>query len=339
MAIISLSVEDSTEQIIWGIPRYVTIAADMPSTIFYTLDGSEPTINSLIYLSPISIGAEFKITLKFFATNGVDYSPVITQIYTMSSQEDGFKNKGPALTDATPDGNPPNTLYPFGTQNILSDNKFYNMSSSAQYNAARLARADGYNASDGIQYGTDEDGYIDVSVGRTIDKTNLPIVEPFYQIKYPSKNSKGSLLPGYFPNNYKVIRQTAPKAESTQYKAFFDPRASVVFQNTADETETVPAQVNSHLSTNIDVFKKHQAYCTGIECPPPTNGFITRQYNPNTNETTYYYYDNWTQKWIISTTVLSEAHRSKLDSISVFTTGRAGRHVYKKIPFIRQSLI
>src|SRR5690606_24835193 len=82
MAVISLTITDSQEQIVSGIPRYISLSANIHSTIFYTLDGSDPTTMSDIYLEPIITESSSQLlTLKAFATNGIDSSPIIVEVY------------------------------------------------------------------------------------------------------------------------------------------------------------------------------------------------------------------------------------------------------------------
>ena len=51
----------------YSISQLVTLSADEPSTIYYTLDGLEPTIASSVYTEPISIDSD--TTLNFFAVD------------------------------------------------------------------------------------------------------------------------------------------------------------------------------------------------------------------------------------------------------------------------------
>src|SRR5207249_1049458 len=63
----------------------VNLTASRPSTIYYTTDGSVPTISSTNGTSPVSgIIISSNSTLKFFAKNGSNTGPVGTEVYTIT---------------------------------------------------------------------------------------------------------------------------------------------------------------------------------------------------------------------------------------------------------------
>ena len=75
------------------------------TTIYYTLDGTEPTINSQIYTAPIVVNEE--ITIKAFAVkDGYKDSEVATFHYTISQDEDIWGDVDPddIPEDGIPDG-------------------------------------------------------------------------------------------------------------------------------------------------------------------------------------------------------------------------------------------
>lgn len=74
MAVISISITESSEQIVSGIPKFVNISTNIPSTIFYTIDGSTPTLFSNIYTEAIFLPIDKPTaTLKVFASNRCRY--------------------------------------------------------------------------------------------------------------------------------------------------------------------------------------------------------------------------------------------------------------------------
>ena len=51
MAVITITINESSDQILAGIPKYITLTTNIPATIFYTLDGTTPTT-----LSDMAVG-------------------------------------------------------------------------------------------------------------------------------------------------------------------------------------------------------------------------------------------------------------------------------------------
>src|SRR5271170_7586396 len=82
MAVICVTICQSKDQVVSGIPKTVAITTNMPSTIFYTLDDSTPTLFSTMYTGPIFLPYnKFLVTLKVLATNGVSSSPIVEERY------------------------------------------------------------------------------------------------------------------------------------------------------------------------------------------------------------------------------------------------------------------
>jgi fibronectin type 3 domain-containing protein len=78
-------------------PQTVTITASEPSTIYYTLDGSEPSSSSTVYTDPILISTS--LTLKYFAVDVAgNESEVQTQVYEIKSPATGWiENDHPSI--------------------------------------------------------------------------------------------------------------------------------------------------------------------------------------------------------------------------------------------------
>ena len=78
----------------------VTLTASEPSTIYYTTDGSIPTISSSVYSSPISIATT--TTLKFFAIDTAgNIGSMASQTYTINTSsidKFGIKELYPTIT-------------------------------------------------------------------------------------------------------------------------------------------------------------------------------------------------------------------------------------------------
>ncbi len=63
MATISIIIEESEAEVVSGIPKTVSITTNVPATIFYTLDGSDPNLFSTIYMSPIFLPVDKLYTI------------------------------------------------------------------------------------------------------------------------------------------------------------------------------------------------------------------------------------------------------------------------------------
>lgn len=72
MAVLTLSARGMGAELVDGIPQYIELNTNVPSTIFYTLDGSEPTIVSRVYLNPIELPFNNSVNLRALAVSGAD---------------------------------------------------------------------------------------------------------------------------------------------------------------------------------------------------------------------------------------------------------------------------
>ena len=83
MAVVTLTFTASEEEIVSGIPRTVTIESNIPSTIYYTLDGTVPTYNSPIYIETIDmLDNTNSITLSAFGIDSDGYEgDILTQVF------------------------------------------------------------------------------------------------------------------------------------------------------------------------------------------------------------------------------------------------------------------
>jgi hypothetical protein len=72
MAVLTISAIPLGPELIDGIPMLVALETNMPATLFYTLDNSEPDNFSNIYLSPIKLPTENTVVLKVVGISGFD---------------------------------------------------------------------------------------------------------------------------------------------------------------------------------------------------------------------------------------------------------------------------
>ncbi len=72
MSIITITATGIGPEIVSGIPQFVVLTTNIPSTIFYTLDGSEPSVFSNVYLSTLEMPGDISTRLRVLAISGPD---------------------------------------------------------------------------------------------------------------------------------------------------------------------------------------------------------------------------------------------------------------------------
>lgn len=289
MAVISVSIIESTEEIISGIPRNIAVATNISSSIFYTLNGDDPTLFSTIYTGPIYLPTDkLSITLKVFATNGTDSSPIISETYITNILNNARLPH--SSTDAQAGSNIPG-LYPFGTNPIQPNSIFLNPGAA------------GINVNDPnlpvISNAFTADGYPSAL-------SNQPYNLENYSIVYATTDAEGQTGRGIgtLPAIVTVIEPTPAPETTEQFTSTFDPRAFVIFQDFTKENPEDPPQINRQFFTLEDQERSRDGnnyFTSGLDAPPVSGSFLRAHYNPRTNMLTHYYRDNWTNRWIIST--------------------------------------
>lgn len=305
MAVISITVTQSSEQVVSGIPKTVAISTNIPATIFYTLDGKDPDMFSTIYIGPIHLPFDqLLVTLKIFATNGTDSSPIVIEQY-MTDIVDSNARLPHASTTAQAGSVIPDS-YPFGTPPYQPQQGYLNPASAGPYGGAV------YNpAQPSVPTGFD-------GQGNPTGFTNQPYNITNYQITYTNKDAEGNQggnignLPGKtglpYPSDVQPdqgqVSGQGPEF-SEQFTTLFDPRAQVIFQDFTKEDPNDPPQINRQFFTleNPERVRDGTFYFnTGQDSTaPPSGSFLRSHYNPRNNTITHYYRDSWSNKWIIST--------------------------------------
>lgn len=92
---IILSIAKSEKEIISGIPQYIEISTNTPSTIYYTLDGSLPSPLSSVYVEPVYLSTTAGMIVVSTVAYYVDEdgytvpSAILTQTYATDSSDLG----------------------------------------------------------------------------------------------------------------------------------------------------------------------------------------------------------------------------------------------------------
>jgi hypothetical protein len=291
MAVISVSIIESAEQLVAGFPKTISLSSNVPATIFYTTDGTEPTTMSSVYTSAIVLPRDtLEFILKVFATNGVDSSPVITSIYVT----DILNNTRVAhATLGDLGNNAPQSLYPFGSSSpaVEADYQTNANAGTTVYNPEKPLVPFGYDAS-GNEVGANQpiDNYLNVY--STTDSQN-----------------KTTFGVGNLPGKVTVVGRRMPleyrPQESSRASGLFDAKAMVIFQDSTNEDPTNPVQLNpqSFSLENLEVARDGSPLrATALDTPTITGSYLRSHYNPRTQMITAYYRDSATNRWIISST-------------------------------------
>lgn len=304
MVVISVAIEESEVEIIAGIPRSVSITASIPSNIYYTLDGTDPTIASSIVIDGYSIFFPLgqgnsarpdllEITLKVLAISGSDSSGIITTIYSTNIT---FDTRLPHANVSGLNNASINSLFPFGTNSPGTNVQYTNSANSGTTveNPLLPLYPDGYDGE-----------------GNPSGFTNSPNPDIDYEFKYSETDSEGQKTPGVgnLPSKTTIIQKYVPEEYSTEISnvadKLFDPKAMVIFQDSSNNNNLDPPIINKQFFSleNQEIVRDgNLLYNSALDSPTTTGSFLRSHYNPTTKKMTYYYYDSKVNKWIISST-------------------------------------
>ena len=327
MPVINITVTASSEQVVAGIPRTVTISTNIPATIFYTLDGTAPTLFSNMYTGPIVMPVSpLSVMLNILATDGVNSSPIVSEVYLTNMADGTNARLAHSSTTAQANSSIPD-LYPYGTNPIQPNANFINPA-DASITVNNPALPSSPTAFDGA--------------GNPTAFTNQPFDSTNYSIKYSTTDAEGQTGRGVgnLPAEVTVVEPTPIPEFSNQNSNLFDPRAFVIFQDASTENPNDPPHINRMHFTleNPETSRDGNAYYnSGLDAPPVSGSFLRSHYNPRTNNITYYYLDTWTNKWIISTAPYNP--NGPWDgNMSTVSFGNGNSKVFEWIPFTRRVL-
>jgi hypothetical protein len=239
MAIINITITPSSNQVLPGIPATITLSANIPATIFYTLDGSIPNTFSPVYVAPILMpGGPLSIILSVVATNGMDSSAIIVQTYTANNAEistaAGARLPHSATTNVN-NASTNNSLFPFGTSGPNPNFQYLNPSDAGTtvYNESQPATSAGFDGS-----------------GNPSGFTNQPLDYYEFQEVYSTLDWLNQETPGVgnLPAQTTVIESSFPvqysQEQSSTSDKIFNPRAMVIYQDSTTEDPTNPVVIN-----------------------------------------------------------------------------------------------
>ena len=324
---INITITESPLEKSAGIPSSVTITTNVPATVFFTLDGTDPTVMNMVAVGPIELPTdENTVTLKLFATDGVETSSVITEVYGTST----VPLRQPHDKVIINDSSCKKATYPYGSPVASMDPSVIYENTGGIIVDNRLAP----------QF---PDGYDGTATSTVANHTNRPYSSLFYDIDYSETDSIGNRGRGIgtLPANSIVIKprnDNEIEISSDANSAFFNPRALVIYQDSREPQydEDVPRLNRPYFDLERPGVARDGALLQTAPEGMAPNGSLTRwHWNPRDNTITYYYFDSRVNRWIIS----KEPYTPKPNTVNnvsplVFSSRDKGvGFVFKWVPF------
>ncbi|MFW9879542.1 MAG: chitobiase/beta-hexosaminidase C-terminal domain-containing protein [Candidatus Thorarchaeota archaeon] len=329
MATISITITESPLQLVAGIPSNITLSTNVPSTIFYTLNGSEPTITSNVAVGSIDLPRDITyIVLKAFATDGVDTSAVITQEY----KTDITSGRNPHDKITNYESGAGKATYPFGSPaESFNVPTIFGNTGGIIYDDGQAPRSAG--AYDGA------DGYGDFYTPPASQYDYL-----FSETNAIGERGRGI---GTLPARVLSVRprnDNDPAESSNAAGPLFDPRALVIFQDSREEQydKDVPKINRPYFDLEDPAKARDGALLSSTDVITPQGSFLKQYYNPSDNTLTYYYYDNRVARWIISKEPYHHSQNPTINMAGMVNRSSRGQGVgliFKWIPFKYRRLI
>lgn len=330
MAVITITIIEAEVQLMYGIPKCVTLETNVPATIFYTFDGEDPTVNSSVYVDDELIIPVDQPTVifKVFATNGVDSSAIIERTYRPVFEGRISHAQVIGQNSCSSDSRFPYTDFAPSVPGIYG--KF-------GPNDAIVDKPDVENIPDGF------DG---TGTGTPSNGTDLDLDK--YLLRFSESNYLGERGRGLgtLPTTVSFLSPDNIPQSSNANDKLFNPRAMVIYQDSREEPfDSDIAIINRNLfsleDANIARIKNGILLnTTGYEGMIPTGSALRSQYNARDNTITYYYFDSRTLRWIISTEPAPvKSPRAGIFNIIFASREPGDRYVFRWHPFKGRRLI
>lgn len=263
MAII-LTVVESTSQIISGIPEYIVVETNIPAIIFYTFDGTDPTIDSsfmtdnTLYIST----SQNTINVKILAISGADYSDIFEHEW--------------------------GTIIPFYTKRFENTEGISILPSGAEVVDSLSVNSDGdptretsIEFEDLDMVASSRDIYKKYDGGKTsLDFINFKLEMLLSEPEQPYQSKSSS------PNDNNID---------------FDPKAGLIIIDGSTQERLNSQSIKiinrpyNTMSTRSECYNEHiqsQSILTG--------NFVRHFVNPQTGTVVFYYFDSRECRWINS---------------------------------------
>jgi hypothetical protein len=267
MAILTISAESLGPELIAGIPMLVALSTNLPSTIYFTLDGSEPTLTSAVYIQPIQLPTDqISIQLRALAISGSD-----------SGQLDVTYSVDSGIVDAT----------------------------TAYYGDSRGPIVDAYDVPEDFMdgYGPGDDLVVD----EPVRYSDIPIedLELQYSRTGPEGMGPGTLIAIGFPDTEVMARKVgavdADASSPNNDNVFFNPRSLFI---TIDGRDGYQDQsvfiINRPWAGTMDITKYLGGKSLYEPSPYISGGFVRSFRDWEKGIIVFYYFDHNETRWIKS---------------------------------------
>lgn len=280
---INLTITEDSQQIVFGIPISITVVADQPCIIFYTLDNSDPDLNSNVYIDSLILPRDqTSVIVKLFATNTLDQSEIITRTYAPDMT--ALRQPRDMVEGNYPDDVARYNSFPYSS---------FSPTLPINYLGPSVLGIVDDPAVPNIPDGYDSEGEL-----------VLNIDHPFqdYPLIYTETDASGRRGPGIGNLPHKTT-PVPPATSPNTIVNLFDPRAHVIIMDGRKPFPQGFTQINRENFSiqNIERFSDgNLVYTTGEEGNRPSGTSFRAHWNPRNNTITYYYHDQRSNKWIIS---------------------------------------
>ena len=87
---ITIAIKESDTELLDGFPEYISFETDVPATVYYTLDGTDPTVESLIAIGNVYLPTlTGTLEVRAIAIVGDDQSDILRAVYENTSLDLG----------------------------------------------------------------------------------------------------------------------------------------------------------------------------------------------------------------------------------------------------------
>jgi hypothetical protein len=265
MAVITITAAESAVELISGIPQVISLYTNVPATVFFTVDGTEPTAFSEVYVGPIEMPTTVSVRLRAIAISGPDMG-LLDIIYSTDSTDLSRDRRTEDLGIGI-------AVDAYGVDSVLTDG-----------------------------YGPDADNYVVVPV-RSSDEELENLEIKFSRTGLPQISPGTIITLGPVPESQrdKVSAIDEEASSPNNQNVYFNPKSLYIVMDGRDgyEDQSVFSINRPHGST-MDVTKYLQGKTLYEPQPYVSGGLVRTLYNRKEGRAVSYYFDHNETRWIKS---------------------------------------